>query len=333
METLYFEDFPLGEVVEYGEAEVAAETIVAFARELDPQPFHLDEEAARAILAAGSSSRRGAVTKARLSRRALLIARKPAMGVDLNRLVSQYLTPQRVGQIASTAGVDPDAAQKLISGAVAVALASLAAAGGAQKLSDAVSNADPDLLNKLSDALGAGQLQTLNDGATALGALVGADRLSGLANALGTHAGIPPEAAQSALGAVGQAVIGVIGQQDPSTWSDASAIAKLIAEQKDAAMAAMPAGLSSLLAGAGVLAGGAATAAAPTAATPAPPASSAPPASGSGLPIWAIVLIIVLVLLGAVYWWYSHRAAEKPAATLAPATNELAMKRFDSRLA
>ena len=46
-EALAFEDFPAGEVVEYGGVEVSADDIVEFAREFDPQPFHLDEEAAR----------------------------------------------------------------------------------------------------------------------------------------------------------------------------------------------------------------------------------------------------------------------------------------------
>jgi acyl dehydratase len=45
---LYFEDFPAGEVAEYGGVEVSAEAIVAFAREFDPQPFHVDAEAAKA---------------------------------------------------------------------------------------------------------------------------------------------------------------------------------------------------------------------------------------------------------------------------------------------
>src|SRR5271156_5239408 len=47
-DALYFEDFPLGEVVEYGGADVSADEIVAFARDFDPQPFHTDEEDARA---------------------------------------------------------------------------------------------------------------------------------------------------------------------------------------------------------------------------------------------------------------------------------------------
>ena len=45
---LTFEDFPPGEGVEYGRLDVSADDIVAFAREFDPQPFHLDEEAASA---------------------------------------------------------------------------------------------------------------------------------------------------------------------------------------------------------------------------------------------------------------------------------------------
>jgi acyl dehydratase len=44
---LHFEDFPVGEVVTFGDKLVSAEEIVAFARDWDPQPFHLDAEAAK----------------------------------------------------------------------------------------------------------------------------------------------------------------------------------------------------------------------------------------------------------------------------------------------
>jgi acyl dehydratase len=47
-DALYFEDFPLGEVVEYGRVDVSVDEILAFAREFDPQPFHTNDEAARA---------------------------------------------------------------------------------------------------------------------------------------------------------------------------------------------------------------------------------------------------------------------------------------------
>mgnify|MGYP000524709655 FL=1 len=42
-----FEDFEAGQVYELGSRTVTEDEIVAFAREWDPQPFHLDPEAAR----------------------------------------------------------------------------------------------------------------------------------------------------------------------------------------------------------------------------------------------------------------------------------------------
>jgi acyl dehydratase len=49
-DALYFEDFPLGEMVEYGGVDVSAADVIAFAYEFDPQPFHTDEGAARAAM-------------------------------------------------------------------------------------------------------------------------------------------------------------------------------------------------------------------------------------------------------------------------------------------
>jgi acyl dehydratase len=43
----YFEDFRAGEVIELGSRTVGADEIIAFAREFDPQPFHVDPERAR----------------------------------------------------------------------------------------------------------------------------------------------------------------------------------------------------------------------------------------------------------------------------------------------
>jgi acyl dehydratase len=44
--TRYFEDFHAGDVVRLGRRQVTRDEIVAFAREFDPQPFHVDERAA-----------------------------------------------------------------------------------------------------------------------------------------------------------------------------------------------------------------------------------------------------------------------------------------------
>ena len=53
MSLLYFEDFPPGEIVQYGDIEVSAARIKAFAEQFDPQPFHIDEAAARATMTGG----------------------------------------------------------------------------------------------------------------------------------------------------------------------------------------------------------------------------------------------------------------------------------------
>lgn len=50
---LYFEDLTVGRRFQSGEHTVTAEAIVAFARQFDPQPFHLDAEAAKDSIFAG----------------------------------------------------------------------------------------------------------------------------------------------------------------------------------------------------------------------------------------------------------------------------------------
>ena len=45
---LYLEDLELGAVIDCGSFRLGADEIVAFAERYDPQPFHLDEDAARA---------------------------------------------------------------------------------------------------------------------------------------------------------------------------------------------------------------------------------------------------------------------------------------------
>jgi acyl dehydratase len=47
MAVRYWEDFKRGDVIELGRRTIDKDSILAFAREFDPQPFHTDEEAAR----------------------------------------------------------------------------------------------------------------------------------------------------------------------------------------------------------------------------------------------------------------------------------------------
>jgi acyl dehydratase len=49
----YFEDFQPGQVIELGSRTITKESIVAFAREFDPQPFHTDDAAAQRSIYGG----------------------------------------------------------------------------------------------------------------------------------------------------------------------------------------------------------------------------------------------------------------------------------------
>ena len=251
------------------------------------------------------------------------------MAINLISLVTQYLTPRMVGALARTVGIDEVTAQKLVTAAVPAILGALgttvAAPGGAQRVSDAVSNADPDVLTKLNTALHGGNAQILTEGGALLSGLLGGSGLSSLAGALGQFADAPQGATQSAVGALSQLVMGTLGQQDPSNWSDAKSITSLFADQKSAISAAIPAELSKALGSTGLLAGlgaaaqtattaasSAASSAARTAASAASTSASsaanrvqAAAPSASGFPTWAIVLIVIIVLL-AIWWFMSH---------------------------
>lgn len=50
---LHFEDFELGEIVETGAHSFTEQEILRFAREFDPQPYHVDAEAAQASIYQG----------------------------------------------------------------------------------------------------------------------------------------------------------------------------------------------------------------------------------------------------------------------------------------
>jgi hypothetical protein len=266
------------------------------------------------------------------------------MAINLVSLVSQYLTPQVIGSLARAAGVNDATAQKLVTAAVPTILATLATAaaapGGAQKVSDAVSNSDPDILTKLRTAVAGGNSQVLTEGANLLSGLLGGGGLASLAGALSQHSGAPQGAAQSIIGAVSQVVMGTIGQQDPSNWSDASSIVSMFNNEKNAISAALPAEVSKALGSSGLLAGlgslGAAaaqtatstvsspartasttaasaarsaTSAASSAASSVPRSTPTPPSSRS-FPIWAIVLIVIIVLI-IIYWFVTQ--GQKPA--------------------
>lgn len=53
VQALYFDDMPVGRRFKSGEHAMDAEQIIAFARQFDPQPFHMDDAAAKGSLFGG----------------------------------------------------------------------------------------------------------------------------------------------------------------------------------------------------------------------------------------------------------------------------------------
>src|ERR1051325_8847447 len=76
----YLEDFAVGQTFGSGRLRVDEERIKSFAAEFDPQPFHLDAEAARASLFGGVAAS-GWHTAALTMRLLVEISLKPAGGI------------------------------------------------------------------------------------------------------------------------------------------------------------------------------------------------------------------------------------------------------------
>ncbi len=254
------------------------------------------------------------------------------MGIDLKGLIAQVLTPDVARQLASTVGMDDRQGKTFVDAAIPALVAAFAGAlehpDGAKALSDAVSNSDPNGVEKLRRALVNRDLQPLSDGANALSPVLGQGVRDKLANDLANLVDSPVEATMPALGAVEQVAVAVIGQQDPSLWSDAGSIRSLLGGQTSASPAAMAPSVPEPPAAAPPPPppppppapppiARPAESAAPTPVRRAPPPPPPPPPSGSYT--WLIVLIIVIILaVGGYYYWKSTQPAA--AGFLTPST-------------
>jgi acyl dehydratase len=93
----YFEDRVVGENAELGSHTFTKPEIIAFAREYDPQPFHLDEEAAKKTILGGlaASGWHTAAISMRLAAEARPFGPHPLFGAGVDDL--RWLKPVRPG--------------------------------------------------------------------------------------------------------------------------------------------------------------------------------------------------------------------------------------------
>ncbi len=261
------------------------------------------------------------------------------MSDDLLSIARQFITPDLTAKLASSLGLDHGVVGKLISAGLPTVLAGLGRAaatpGGAKNISDILEQQGPNTLDALADSIGgAEELRFLTQGGRMLSGIFGDQGYDALAGVLGSYAGADATVAKSVLGFLAPAVIGTIGQQVPGGKIDASGLASLFANQKDAVAAAMPAGLAATfesdggLANLGGMGQGAAkkaqdaiagmAGAASMAAANVDIAPSATQAASFSLPGW--LWIAGALIVAALAWWFLGRKPEPPKQALTTTT-------------
>src|SRR5271166_3838546 len=136
------------------------------------------------------------------------------MSINLVSLVSQYMTPELVGRIATALGVDRSLLGKAVVALAPALLRTLAGVAstplGAQRLAGAVEKQDPSILHTLESQIGGeGQGSLIKGGLGALESLLGGSAVSGLGGALSKFSGIGEGAVSSLIGLATPAVLGV----------------------------------------------------------------------------------------------------------------------------
>ncbi len=258
------------------------------------------------------------------------------MADNLISAISQYLTPDLRSKIAGALGLDPATANKALGAAVPAILSSLGAvaatSGGAAKISDAIGAQDLSVLDNLGTSLDSdGPMNVINSGTSTLSSLVGGAGMSALTGAISKYSGADSDTSGSVLGLMGPIVTGVIGQQDPNSWTSGAGISNLFAEQKSNIAAALPSGLGAMLGAGAAGVAGMAGAARSTVTTNLNTASantqSAVAQEASGFPMW--LLIVGAIVIAALAWYFLSRPAQKPVVAT-PAATQVAAPAVDT---
>ena len=264
------------------------------------------------------------------------------MAVNLVGMVMQYLTPDRIGQIAAAFNLDSKSTQRAAEVSVPSLLAGLASIalqpGGAQKVVDAVRQ-HAGALDSRSNAVGGSTNQAVlaDKGTQWLSLLFGDQNRAVLAGAVAKFCGLSQAASEALLGLLFPVVLGTISKQQGASRLNASSLTNLLAAQKDNIAVALPSGFADLLRGTGWLgalggaantvadaadqpskAATAATNQASTAATTATRAASdaralADARAASGSFNWLYWIIPALILAALIAWFFASNRLEQVA--------------------
>lgn len=180
------------------------------------------------------------------------------MGMNLVTVGMSFLGPVLARKIADVLGIDSPVVVKAISAAIPAILAAVVGKGAKKEgagsmlglLSSAEGGSPEEFESRLDDAaLG----EYAADGGTLLRDLIGSEETTGIANAVGRHAELPGDSAQTLLGAIAPAIAGMLKGQVAENDLDANGFAEMLKAQAPNIAKAMPEGFARELAGTGIV--------------------------------------------------------------------------------
>ncbi len=230
------------------------------------------------------------------------------MASNVVDLVMAPLGGETTAAIGERLGADATRIEKAMAAGVPALLASIAGAArsadGATALATAAITQDPGLLHDPTAALRDAPQYRIDQGHRDLAPLLGERQLGGLVGAISGYSGLDDDASRALLGLLAPVVLAVLGQQQQAASLDATGLARLLLDQKDTIVGAMPTGLAGALRAAGLLDRLELRTAPPTRPTSRPANNPTTPAAALQTP-WmrygipaAIVVVVVMVAYG-----------------------------------
>jgi uncharacterized protein DUF937/PRC-barrel domain protein len=171
------------------------------------------------------------------------------MSDNLVSAISRVLTPELVGKMASSSGLDRGTTQSAVSAFVPAILSGFtdlaAKPGGARQIADAIAEQPAGILSNLGATLSGAQ--AADKGSGLLSSLFGSGVLNTLVSTLSRFVGIGEGSTRTLMGLLTPAILGVLGREQRAQGLEASGLARMLMGQRDQISAAMPGGLADLL--------------------------------------------------------------------------------------
>lgn len=169
------------------------------------------------------------------------------MNVNIVQLITSQLGGGTINKLSSFLGESPEHTQSAVGAAVPTLLAGLTHVAstpeGAQRLSSAVSQQDPNITSNFDSSLATGSAA----GSSTLNNLFGGGMVGSLTSVLGRFTGMKTTAVSGLLGSIAPLTLGVLGKQQKAMGLDSSGLAGFLNGQKQNIASAMPSGLANVL--------------------------------------------------------------------------------------